>query len=231
MNSKRGIAAFAAAVVLVLMSGAVNAQERKIGDLLTYDFESSGQGARMGAGKGTGMTLVLAVDRINPDGSAHANGSFQVAGMPKGMVPPIDTTISPSGAIVTKQIPNVHPHYGWSTQEQLAVASNQMVLGLQNQLAMVNFNAFADGCARRTLHIGDSWESPSERFAGMNLRYKVTGREQHLGHDAFAVSMQSADNSMTGQGYYDPAAHLVVAVHSEMTNAKEAAIFDVALHP
>jgi len=226
----------AVAVALASVSLAITpalAQERKAGDRLSYTIHMTGQGGQMGTGgPGTNGKLTLTLDRVETDGSAHATAALDAPGMP-GAGTAFEVTISRVGEILPKADPGaLKPHMGMSKAEQKAMAGQAAAMMLQ--MNMRAFNAFASACASRgALHVGESWHAAMD---GSEVNYVVTGREQRLGRDAFAVRMTGAAGApmaVTGQGYYDPASHLVVSVHAEtkMADAPETQIIDVALTP
>jgi hypothetical protein len=194
----------------------------------------SGQGAGMGAGRDTGMTLVLDIDRVDADGSSHAKASLQGALIPKKLNVTFEGTIAASGAINLKFDPNLQPQVGESRERAESLGTNAAAYMMQQELSMSNFNAFADGCAQHELSTGATWSAPMDMPPGVDVRYSVTGREQRVGRDVFAVTMQSEQNpmgSLSGVGYYDPVAHLVVTLHAELksTNYKSSMTTDISL--
>jgi hypothetical protein len=226
----------AVAVALASVSLAITpaaAQERKAGDRLAYTIHMTGQGGKMGTGgPGTNGKLTLTLDRIEADGSAHATAALDTPGMP-GAGSAFEVMISRAGEILPKADPGaLKPHMFMSKAEQQAMAGQAAAMMLQMNLRP--FNAFAAACASRgALHVGESWHAPTD---GADMKYTVTGREQRLGREAFAVRMTSAAGAqlaVTGQGYYDPEAHLVVSVRTEtkMGDGPEAQIVEVAFAP
>jgi hypothetical protein len=70
----------------------------------------------------------------------------------------------------------------------------------------------------------------------MDIKYKVTDRDTRSGADAFAVTMQGAvtgGGALSGQGYYDPAGHIVRGLHYELKSpdGQQSEIVDVNLAP
>ena len=186
----------------------------------------------MGAGHTSKLTITLAIDRIDADGSAHAATSAQMPGMSQGVS--FESTITPAGAILAKYDPNKKPHVGMSNAEIMALAANAMAQQVPNIFG--GFNAFAASCAQRTLKVGDSWTAAGSVMPPLDVVYTVTGRQTQQGHDVFAVSITNVKGStvpISGQAYYDPSAHLVVGYHTEIKseNSAESETTDVLLHP
>ena len=58
-----------------------------------------------------------------------------------------------------------------------------------------------------------------------DVTYTVTGREQRNGRDTAIITMTSSVQravQFTGKGNYDPASHLVIAVHCEIRQTTDA---------
>lgn len=230
MNTAIRIALFTLLVSLTSM-GFASAQERQVGQHVVYDVAVNGQGGPMGSGKSTTITLDFAIDRLNPDGSAHATVSLQGSAMPKVS---FEGTISPTGALAGKPNPNIKPHVGMTDQETMALAENTMAQYIGSTLAALN--AFADGCAARgALHVGDSWNATMNVPFPVNVLYTVTGRKNQAGHDSYAVkfaSVPGAAGTASGNGDYDTAMRLVSTLHFQMASSNgQAEIMDFTLHP
>lgn len=206
----------------ILPPGHASAQQRNSGDRIVY-------ATQMGANPQQTIknTVTLTIDRTDKDGSAHALLTIDAPHMPqfKG-----EATVSPVGEILTKtnaampDIPKIGQEKAASKkmyEQEMAVAGGGMVT-----MYFRSFNAFAAAVGnRKKLKAGDTFKAAG--FGpGDQITYKVTGREQHLGHDSFVVTMQSAPGAMvaiSGQGYYDAAAHLVVALHTDESMQQQGA--------
>jgi hypothetical protein len=237
MKSRTALVAILVVAGLVVTIGLALAQQRKAGDHLVYIIQATGQGGSMAAGRNGSMTINLAIDRVNADASAHAVASLQAGGVPPGQGLSFEATISPAGAILPKYDPNFKPKVGitgMSSEDSMKMASNTMAKGMQQ--LFVNFNAFAEASAQRTLRVGESWRAPGQAPEPIDIIYTVTGRQTQQGHDSFVVSMQGAPNSqgsLSGQAYYDPSAHLVIGYHYELKSLSngESLVTDISLQP
>jgi hypothetical protein len=220
------IASLVAALSFSSMAAGL-AQERKTGDRLAYTL-SMGGGPKSGS---TTSTITLVIDSVAADGSAHAKGTLDAQHVSSI---PFEATISAAGEVLTKVEPMGRPSVTSKAQMTAAAASamTQFVA-----FGFRPFNALAAACAARgTLHVGDSWSSPTSDAPHVTVTYNVTARANHLGHDAFAVTMASAPGSaipISGSGYYDPSARLVVGVQSEIAdpNSGQTGNIDIALQP
>jgi hypothetical protein len=218
---------FLSAVALVMASGVASAQERTVGQHVVYDVTTSDQGAE-GGGRSRTTTLDVAIDQVNPDGSAHANASMQLPGHKSSF----EALISPTGAITGKSDPNVKPHYGMTDAEMNALAENSLAQNIGYVLAPLN--TFADACASRgALHVGDSWQGTMKTPIPIDVVFTVTGRQNQAGRNSFAVKIESAGGAVgtaSGEGYYDPAAHLVTGLHLQLAASRGTLTTDVTLH-
>lgn len=229
----RIVAACIVLTSLICASAPTSAQERKAGDRIAYTLHMTGQGGGMGSGSGMGMDgkITLALDRIDTDGSAHASVTVDSGQMTAMSKSPFEATLSPKGEIVIATDANaLRPKMQMSKAEGKAMAAQGVALMVSMNLHA--FNAFAAACgARKNLRVGDSWHGMTD---GADVTYKVAGREQHLGHDAFLIRMEPAPGAgvnLSGLGYYDASAHLVVSIHTEskMPGSPETQINDIAL--
>lgn len=227
-------AALAAAVVLAALNGPVfGQQERKAGDKIVYTFQQSGKGGQMNGTKALASVFTFTIDGTDSDGNSHATATMEMQGIRGAPKTSFEAAISPTGAILTKTDPNLKPTMGMSLKDASAIAANDLEMQLQSQLAMMNFNTFADTCSKRTLHVGDTWKAPMQ-LGQDTIVYTVTGRQTQQGRDTFAVAMKPAPgstNSFTGQGFYDPVAHLVVGLHMEtaLPGQNESIVNDMTL--
>ena len=229
-------AALCALAILAVTATPASAQTRAAGSTITYDVTQGAAGPGMPSGATNTTTLSFNIDRIDPDGSAHANATTKMAHVSSGDSPTFEATIMPSGAIVLKYDPNMRPHFSLSKSYMRSISGNQMAQQLQIEMDMANFNGFAGECSKRTLRTGMSWQGTTIGMMPTAVRYKVTGRQQQAGHDVFVVSMQTGSGgigSTSGLGYYDPAARLVVGLHSVMTAAAngQGTVADFTLKP
>jgi len=226
-------AAFAA-VALVLSGAPATAQQRSAGDKIVYSVQMSNGG---NAKQAMTSKVTVNIDKVNADGTAHANvvvdGGGGSAHMPQMKS---EATITKAGEIIAKT-PSELPKAGFPVTQAAAekVMNAQMAAAGPGMLEMNlrSFNGFAAAVgARKQLKIGDTWRAPSPSDSRETVVYKVTGREQHLGHDAFVITLQStpdASTKVSAQGYYDDAAHLVVGLHYEEQAQMGTTVTDVAL--
>jgi hypothetical protein len=219
---------FLIVAVSAMATNVAGAQERAAGQHLIYDVTTGGQSGHMGSGRSDTTMLDLALDQLNPDGSAHANASMEIHGQKMSF----EASISSTGAITGKSDPNIKPHYGMSEQESNALAANSLAQNLGYVLAPLN--AFADACAARgALHVGDSWQGTMKTPVPADVVFTVTGRQSQAGRDSFAIKIASAGDgpaTASGQGYYDPVAHLVTGLHIQLAAPSGEMTTDVTLH-
>lgn len=231
MNRLAVLCAALIAFVTLLPPAHASADQRKVGDRIVYDMQMG-----LNAQQTMKNTLTVTIDRVDGDGSAHALVTIDAAHQPQLKT---EATVSPAGEILAKtdtampKLPGliVTPAQAKAMQQQeMAVAATSTIT-----MNLRTFNAFAAATAgRKKLKVGDTFKASGGGYGGGQVTYKVTGREQHLGHDSFAVSIQSAPGAMesvSGQGYYDPAAHLVVAFHADQTMQQGTQVFDITLKP
>lgn len=228
-------AALCALAIFSITAVPASAQTRAAGTTISYDYTQGGAGPGMGKGAMQTTTLSFNIDRIDADGSAHANVTTQMPHVPGGDSPTFEATLMPSGAIVPKYDPNMRPHFSLSKSYMRSLSGNSFAQQLTMQLGMVNFNALADECSKRKLRIGQTWQATSTGMMPASVRFTVTGRQQQAGRDVFVVSMETGSGGMgatTGQGYYDPVAHLVVGLHSTMAGpGGQGQVTDITLKP
>jgi hypothetical protein len=237
MKRSTAVIALVMAVGLVVTAGVALAQQRRVGDHLVYNVQSTGQAGRNGAGRNMTTTLNLAIDRVDADGTAHAVTSLQYSQVPQAQGLTFEATISPAGAILPKYDPNFRPKVGvtgMSNEDMMKMASNNAALEMQTELAP--FNAFAEAAAQRTLRVGDTWQVPGHAPEPIDLICTVTGRQMQQGHASMVIGMQGVPNSgasVTGQAYYDPSARLVIGFHYELKSltSAQSLISDISLQP
>ena len=216
-------------VSLVLIQAAALAQSAP--PTLVYKI-NMGTGAKTGS---IDYTMDVVIKSTNPDGSRSASLTIHAPKMPPINNKTMDATLSPFGAITvgsTGEMPkgNFNP-FNMGQAKQMAEATN----GPMVQMMINPFNTFANGLANApSFKNGVTWHSQSNE-AMADITYTVTSHEQRNGRDTAIVTMKSAPNGpfVTGQGNYDPAARLVVAVHCEIrqtADAKEAQVLDMAMN-
>jgi hypothetical protein len=190
----------------------------------------------MSAGAGTGSmdyTMDVAIKSTNPNGSRAARLTVHAPKMPPLDNKTMDATLTPFGAITigsTGEMPkNMNP-YSIAQQKQMAAAST----GPMMQMMITPFNAFANGLAKApSFNTGAKWQASSNETM-TDVTYTVAGHEQRNGRDTAVITMKSPPYgpSVSGQGYYDPAAHLVMAVHCEIrqtADAKQGQVLDAVM--
>lgn len=191
----------------------------------------------MSGGAGTGSMdyrMDIAIRSTNPDGSRPASLTIHAPKMP-----PIDNktmaaTLTPFGAITvgsTGEMPKgSYNPFNAAQVKQMSEAST----GPMMQMLINPFNTFANGLSKApSFKTGSAWQARSNE-AIADITYTVTRHEQRNGRDTAVIAMKSSPNgpSVTGQGNYDPASRLVVAVHCEIRqspDAKDAQVLDVAM--
>jgi hypothetical protein len=185
-------------------------------------------------GQGSGGKLTVNVNQVDAEGSAQATLTFTPTN-PAGKIPSFPATISRAGAINPTVASFGAPHVGMSADEIAAATSG--TYGVLVQFMLQQFNAFATATAARgAIHVGDSWHATTDGLVSMDLTYKVTGREQHLGRDTFAIHFESAPGAQgatSGQGYYDVSSYTVVAIHYDMqlSDGHQGGTTDITLAP
>jgi hypothetical protein len=192
----------------------------------------------MSAGAGSGSmdyTMDVAVKSTNPDGSRPASLTLHAPKLPPMNNKTVGATLSPFGAITvgsTGEMPKGYNPFNAAQVKQMQdAASGPMV-----QMLINPFNTFANGLSKApSFKTGSTWQARSNETMA-DVTYTVTGHEQRNGRDTAVITMQSPPNgpSVTGRGYYDPASHLIVAVHCEIRqtpDAKDAQVLDVAMSP
>jgi hypothetical protein len=191
----------------------------------------------MSGGAGTGSmdyTMDVAIKSTNPDGSRPASLTIHAPKMPPLDNKKMSATFTPFGAITvgsTGEMPKNYNPFNAAQVKQMSEASN----GPMVQMLIDPFNTFANGLSKApSFKNGATWQARSNE-AMADITYTVTRHEQRNGHDTAVITMKTPSNgpSVTGQGIYDPASRLVVAVHCEIRqtpDAKEAQVLDVAMN-
>lgn len=192
----------------------------------------------MGAGPGSGSmdyTMDVAIKSTNPDGSRAVSLTIHGSKMPMINNKTMDATLTPFGAIAvgsTGEMPKSMNPYSIAQQKQMMQAAGGPML----QMMLNPLNAFAGGLSSApSFKNGATWHADSSEVM-TEITYTVTGHEVRNGRDTAVITMKSAAGgpSVTGQGNYDPAAHLVIAVHCEIRQTatdKQGQILDVAMTP
>lgn len=191
----------------------------------------------MGAGPGTGSmdyTMDVAITSTEPDGTRKATLTLHASKMMQLDKKSVDATISPFGGITvgsTGEMPKNYNPFDIAAGKQMAQASQ----GPMVQMMINPLNTFANGFEKAPpLKPGATWHVFSNQ-TGADVQYTVTGQEQRNGRNTVVVTMKNPSNtgaSVTGQGNYDPVAHLVVAMHCEIRQTpedKNGQIVDVAM--
>lgn len=212
MNSRLGRVALATLVGFAAVVNLAVAQERQTGDRFVYTMQMG-----MGTMPGMKSEMTVKIDRVDPDGSAHANVSLS---SPHASDTTFEATLSPAGEIIPPKLDTTKkPTMGMSPSAQKELAGNYAAQMIAMNLR--GFNALAAACAAHgALHANDSWHATTTDAMQTVVSYKVTGTKEVAGHQGFVVAMQSDPGAMmgfSGEGYYDPAAHLVLGVHTEMS--------------
>lgn len=219
---------FASMLAALVLFQAVAAAQTQTEPTFTYKMTA-------GAGAGTGSmdySIDVAVKSTNPDGSRPATLTVHAPKMPPIDKKTFSATLTPVGAITvgsTGDMPKHFNPYNTGQVKQMAAAANGPML----QMLINPLNVFANGLSMApSFKNGATWKAHSNETMA-DVTYTVTGHENRNGHDTAVITMTSSSSpSVTGQGRYDPAAHLVVAVHCEIRqtpDAKQAQVLDAAM--
>lgn len=185
---------------------------------------------------GTGSmdyTMDIAIQTANPDGSRQATLTIHAPKMPPLNNTSMDATLSPFGAIIvgsTGEMPKNFNPFNIGQAKQMQRASN----GPMIQSFLTPFNTFASGLSNApSFKNGATWKALSNDTMA-EVTYTVTRHEQRNGRNTAVVTMKTGSNgpSVTGQGNYDPASRLVVALHCEIrqtADAKQAQVLDAVM--
>jgi hypothetical protein len=197
--------------LLIAVNGAALAQQPAPGQSLQYKIT---QGAAKGPSQD--YTLNISIASTDPDGTKH--GTVVIDAPFKQKSNPTDVTVSPAGAVNVKM--DMNPpgfHMFMSKAEQQNAQSQGVVSSIM--MAMSTFNQVATACGQqKALKPGATWNSSAgSNFIATELTFTAKGMEQHGGRNTMHVTFQNASTTaqmqITGEGYYDPAAHLVVSTH------------------
>jgi len=256
----------AAAIFFFVAAATANADTRKIGDSFNYEvsiltkspippqipaFLLKAWGAN--ANKPQTFTFQVAIDRVDPSGSAHATiathaQSSGLAGMPnpisdasfEGSVL-LDGQIVPTFdlAAVTAASQTAATNHGkqastLSPEQQTNMAAYTLANGLSF------FNAVALGAGKRTVFKdGDAWRIIIADKGNATINFSNTGKQSYRGHDVVALALTSVQvtpqgsQRTTGTAYYDPQQNVMVGLHSEseqdMPGGKFTRIMDINL--
>lgn len=199
-------------VVALLLTAVASAQQPAATQNLQYKISTGAQGAKATSD----VTLNIAVTATDADGTRHGKVIIDVPHAPK--MDPIDVTVSPAGALLIKQ-PDKAPsfHMFMSKADQSAAAASGYVV--MANMSLSPFNQLAAACAQqKSFQPGASWHSSAgATMMAADLAYTVKGMEQRGGRNTVHVTFQNVSSSapmqITGEGFYDPAAHLVVSTH------------------
>lgn len=241
---KAGITLSMAAVVFFAFGGNVRADTRKAGDSLNYEVtlaqkfpvpaSASKEQAKYFQDQPPAIstyTFSVAVDRVDPNGNAHAKISphyknvhirgwtfpdFEGSVLPDGqIVPTVDLSVLKGSGLDTGS--TVKPGYRPQTPEE---SVNFAAYGFGRQLLL--FNDVALGAGKRNAFAdGDSWRIviPDQNNETVNFTY--TGKQPFHGHDVVVLTViaveqtQNGPRTTTGTGYYDAVQKLLIGLHSE----------------
>jgi hypothetical protein len=208
---------------LLLCSASAMAQQSGSPANFVYTIKTG-----MGGPSTLDISLAVTVTSTSRDGTRNANIAVHMPHMPLDGKN-VDATISPAGAITIASTGQFDTKGGYSAQSIQANEAAATAPMLQNMIAPLN--TFASGCGKApSQKTGASWHSLDE--TRNDMIYTISGREQRGGRDTLAITMKSATGASataSGQGNYDPVAHLVVSLHSETHQMQAMQIVDVAL--
>lgn len=209
---------------LLAMAAPAAAQERNVGDTITYDVTQSG------GGPSQKTSLVLKIDRVDPNGSAHAMATYA---MTRGAASsPFDATFTSAGEIRPALSMDIKPHVGMSKAEMTAMGGR--ATGDMLTFVLRPFNTFAAACSARKPHAGDTWHASTADQPQMDFTYRVTRVEDRAGHTLVDVAMQSSPGAMmdmSGNGTYDVTVHLVTVFRSEWKSGGQSQVTELTLKP
>lgn len=211
---------------LLLTSTVATAQQSQSPASFTYNM-------KMGNGpQSMSFSIGVTVKSTANDGTRNVGIAVSMPHMPvdgKKM----DATIAPSGVITVASTGQFNTNPGFSVQA--AKANEAAAEGPMVQNFIAPLNVFAAGCAKApSQKVGTTWHWFAMESQA-DVMYTITGHQQVAGRDTLAIAMKNAPGApatIHGQGTYDPAAHLVVSVHSETQQSMAAGvtqIFDAAL--
>ncbi len=201
---------FGTALPVLLLISAPAAAQVASPNAFVYNMKlSSGQ-------RGMDISLAFTVTATDSDGNRKA---VAVVRAPK-MVPldgkKFDVTVDRAGVITVGSTGTFTT--GGAAE---AKANSAAAIGPLLQMMINPLNVFAAGCAAApSQKVGTTWHAYSSAVM-TDVVFTITGREQQGGHNTIAVTMSSPGSgaSVTGKGNYDPAARVVVNVHSEVRQA------------
>lgn len=195
------------AVLALLLTVAVVAQQAATPQTLVYSLNVTGQGGRIGpAAQSMSTTLSIAIASSDADGTRHAALKMSKATKP--------VTISPAGAI----------------------AFSPTAVGVLLNAQLRQFNAFAEECAKRMpLVPGMTWHAATPiGSTPMDTIYAVKSGDRKAGRGVMLITIRDAStggSELKAEGYYDPLDGLVVSMHYEFhtPNNPESEVFDIGL--
>jgi len=212
-------------ILLLPLSGIATAQQSSVPASFAYNV-------KMGTGSGPSVTLALsvAVQSTASDGSRQAEVTVHIPWMRPLDGKRMNATLSPFGAIQIASTGDINKSY---SQMQVA-AESQAASGPMVQNFISPLDTFADALAAApSQKAGTSWHAAAMQF--VDVVYTITAHQQQNGRDTLSVTWasQGTGPAINGQGNYDPVAHLVVSLHSELRQAAggQAAVTDIAMAP
>jgi hypothetical protein len=215
-----------AAVVFLCAAGATaNAETRKAGDSLNYEFSvvqktllpptmQAALARLMGgfASKPQTFTINVAIDRVDANGNAHAKIATHFAkqsgppGMSLGSDASFEGSVLPDGQIVPTfdagAILAASQSASTRAAKQVSTPSpeqqtNKAAYSLWEALSF--FNDVALGAGKRTLFKdGDAWRVIIADKGNETINFSNTGKQSYRGHDVVALAVTAVQ--MTPQG-------------------------------
>jgi|GEM_PF-4709028 len=212
---------------MLLPAAVAGAQQGQAPASFAYNLK-----AGMGQGPTLDLSLAVTITSTAQDGTRRANIVVRMPRMPLDGKK-VEATISPAGALMIASTGQFNTSPGMNPQSIKTNAEAATAPMLQNFIAPIN--SFASGCAKApSQKPGATWHAYSKEL-NADVIYSISGREQHAGRDTLAITMKSASGAsatVSGHGNYDPAAHLVVNVHSEVIQSVDPSatqVLDAAL--
>lgn len=200
----------AALICSLIFAGAIALAQQPQAQNFVYNLKLGS-----GAGSGMDLSMAFAIQSTAADGTRQATVLVNAPKMPPLNGKKMGAAISPAGAITIASTGDIAKHYS-PTQ---AKAMSEAAMSPMVQMMIDPLNTFALACASApSLKVGTSWHSFWNE-GQTDVNYTVTGREQRAGRDTAVVTISTPGGggaTLTGTGNYDPAAHMVVSLHSEI---------------
>ncbi|MBC5825134.1 MAG: hypothetical protein GIW99_09675 [Candidatus Eremiobacteraeota bacterium] len=246
---RSGILIGTASTVLLTAFGVADANTLKAGDSLNYQYTTA-QVLPVPAGEprelakqmhptpGTDtFTFSIAVDRLDPDGSAHATISPHYSGLVLHIrgwsFPDFEGSVLADGQIVPKYdlsllkgsgldatSSRVTTGYRPQTHEEQV---NFSAYSLNQRLSLFNDVALGAG-KRKAFTDGDSWRIVIPDKNNETINFSYTGKQSYRGHDVVVLAFttmrttQNGPSPVKGAAYYDPQENLLIGLHFEGDN-------------